>query len=82
MSRYKLKSIEKVTAPYGMAGENWYQFVIANEFNTINGFRAGKKKEVSKIATDSVNRLNEKYSTSFKVKTFNKPVNETGHATY
>ena len=82
MSRYKLKSIEKVTAPYGMTGENWYQFVIANEINTINGFRSGKKKEVMKMATDSVNRLNEKYSTNYKVKTFNKPVNETGYATY
>lgn len=82
MSRYQIKSIERVTAPYGMPGENWYQFVIANEYNTINGFRCGKKKDVLKMVTDSVNRLNEKYSTGFKVKTFNKPVSDTGYSAF
>jgi hypothetical protein len=82
MSRYKIESIAKVEAPYGMSGECWYQFVISNDLNTINGFRAGKKKDVLKIVTDSVNRLNEKYSTQYKMKNFNKPVYENNYNGY
>jgi archaellum component FlaC len=77
-----MKSLERVNAPYGLQGENWYQFVIENDFNSITGFRSGKKKDVINIVTNSVNRLNETYLTGFKMKHFNKPANETSHSPY
>lgn len=82
MSRYKIISFERVEAPYGLQGECWYQFIIENDFNRINGFRAGKKKDVLKTVTDSVNRLNENYLTNFKIRSFKKPVNETSYSAY
>lgn len=80
MSRYEIKSLERVNAPYGLQGESWYQFVIENDINSITGFRRGKKKDVFKVVTDSVRRLNETYLTNFKMKHFNKPVNEISYS--
>ncbi len=46
MSRYKLKSIEKVTAPERATSLRWYKFIIANNNNTITSLRAGSEREI------------------------------------
>ena len=75
MARYKVKSIEKVTAPEGAENIKWYKFIIENDKNTIINLRAGTKKEVHNFAAESVKRLNEKYFTHVQFKAL-KPVYE------
>ena len=82
MSRYKIKSFEKVDAPSGTSTKHWYRFVIENDINTITALRSGPQKEVKKVALDSVKKLNEKYFTHHKTKTHNKPVNEISFSSY
>jgi hypothetical protein len=76
MSRYKLKSIEKIVPPEGTTHKRWYKFIIANSYNTITNIRCGNEKEIRKFAATAIQRLNEKYLTNCKVKVFNRPVNE------
>jgi len=82
MSRYKIKSIEKVNPPEGPSNKRWYQYIIANETNTITSFRSGSEKEIRKFAADTVKRLNEKYLTRYKVKIYNRPVSEVSFSAY
>ena len=76
MSRYKIKSIEKITPPDGVTFKCWYKFIIANSYSTITNIRSGSEKEVRKFASETAKRLNEKYLTNCKVKNHNRPVNE------
>ena len=78
MSRYKLKSIEKIVPPEGATYKRWYKFIIANDYNTITNIRCGSEKEVHLYAKQTINRLNEKYLTNCKAKAFNRTANETG----
>lgn len=75
MSRYKIKSLEKVTPPDGAEDMSWYKFIIENDKNTIMNLRAGSKKDVHNFASESVKRLNEKYFTHVHFKA-HKPVDE------
>ena len=77
MSRYALKHIEKVAAPEGGSFNNWYKFIIANNYNTITNIRCGSEKEIRQYAKQTIKRLNEKYLTHYEAKTFNRTVNET-----
>lgn len=79
MARYKLKSIEKVAPPEGAANLRWYKYIIENDKNTITNLRAGSEKEIRKFASESIQRLNEKYLTHINFK-IHKPVFESGFA--
>lgn len=82
MSCYKIINIQKVNPPEGATTQRWYQYIIANDVNTITSFRSGSEKETRKIATESVKRLNEKYLTHHKIKNYNKPVYENTSSTF
>ena len=75
MALYKIKSIERVTAPEGTTELKWYKFIIENDKNTITNLRSGSKKDIQIFATESIKRLNEKYFTHVHFKT-HKPVYE------
>ena len=75
MSRYKIKSIEKVESPKDSTKSRWYKFIIENDKNTIVNLRSGSREDVKKFASESVKRLNEKYLTHIKFKV-HKPVYE------
>ena len=81
MSRYKLKSIEKITAPEGATNLRWYKFIIGNDKNIITNLRVGSEKEIRRFASESVKRLNEKYLTHINFK-IHKPVIEPGFTSY
>ena len=82
MSRYKIIEVQKVSPPEGATTQRWYQYIIGNEYNTITSLRAGSEKETRKIASESIKRLNEKYLTHYKMKSYNRPVNETSLSIY
>ncbi len=62
MSRYKIISIQKSVTPQGAQDDSWYCYVIANENNTIIGYRAGSHHEVKKVAEACAAQMNDKYS--------------------
>ena len=82
MSRYKIINIQKVNPPEGATTQRWYQYIIANDINTITSFRSGTEKETRKIAAETVKRLNEKYLTHYKIRNYNNPVYETTSSTF
>ena len=61
MSVYKIIAIEKAASPEGAGDGNWYNYIIANEHNTIVGYRNGSLHEVKLVAKDCVKHLNEKF---------------------
>ena len=62
MSVYKIVAIEKAASPQGAGDGNWYNYVIANEHNTIVGYRNGTLHEVRLVVKDCVKHLNEKFA--------------------
>jgi hypothetical protein len=62
MSRYEVVSVQTSVAPQGTQDDNWYCYIIANENNTIIGYRAGNKHEVKKVAEECPKQMNDKYS--------------------
>ena len=82
MSRYKILSIEKITPPAGAANKRWYKYIIANNYNTITSISSGSEKEIRKFALESAKRLNDKYLTRCKAKSYSKPVYEATFSTY
>jgi len=76
MSRYKILSIEKIASPAGATNKHWYKYIIANNYNTITSISSGSEKEIQKIASTAAKRLNDKYLTRCKAKSYSKPVYE------
>lgn len=57
---YRVVSIEKADPPQGLAGNIWYQYVIARGTSIIEGMQAGNATEVRKHAEEFADRLNER----------------------
>jgi hypothetical protein len=58
-AEYRVESIARTTTPAGLEG-TWYQYVIAQGTNMINGMRCGSKSQVDDEIRDMVERLNER----------------------
>lgn len=59
--RFKIKLIEKIAAPKGMVGENWYRYIVAQNGRDITGFKTGTLKSVTEhveIFTEGLNERN------------------------
>ena len=61
MQEYKLCELNKITAPEGAQSKRWYQYVISNGYNVINGCRSGTEKEVHDFTRGCIKQLNQKY---------------------
>ena len=46
MFQYQLVSFQPIEPPDSDSGNDWYQYVIANKFNRITGYRSGKREDV------------------------------------
>lgn len=49
-SRYKVKLVEKTTAPDGCEGNNWYRYVLERNGSTLVGQRQGTLNQVTRYA--------------------------------
>lgn len=58
-AEYRVESIIKAAAPAGLDG-TWFQYVIAQGTNLIQGMRCGNKSQVDDEIRDMVERLNER----------------------
>ena len=65
---YRLESVDKCAPPEGIAGDDWYYYVIVRGISRIDGKRSGTLKEVTAHAEDlaeRVNKRNDKYGMVF-----------------
>lgn len=58
-AEYRVESIVRAAAPTGLDG-TWFQYVIAQGTNLIQGMRCGNKSQVDDEIRDMVERLNER----------------------
>jgi hypothetical protein len=58
--RYRLVSIEAVSAPEGCSGRDWYVYRIAQGENGITGYRRGSRAAVDAEVQTIVTALNER----------------------
>ena len=79
--KFNVMNIEKTSTPDGMAGDNWYQYVVGQGTSEIKGLTMGSLKQVTEHANKIADDLNERskgkkagYSSSQNNKTPAKPV--------
>lgn len=56
--KFKVISIEKTSAPEGMVGDNWHQYVIGQGAAKIEGMKSGSLKDVTLHAKNVADDLN------------------------
>jgi len=79
--KFNVMNIEKIGTPDGMAGDNWYQYVVGQGSSEIKGLTMGSLKQVTEHANKIADDLNDRskgkkagYSSSQNNKTPAKPV--------
>ena len=80
-TKFNVMSIEKTSTPEGMAGDNWYQYVVGQGSSEIKGLTMGTLKQVTEHVNNVAADLNDRskgkktgYSSSQNNKTPAKPV--------
>ena len=56
--KYHLVSVEKISPPEGMSGDNWHRYVIGQGNSRIEGKKPGTLKAVTQHAETVVEDLN------------------------
>jgi hypothetical protein len=56
--RYRLVSLEAVSAPEGCAGRDWFVYRIFQGDNAITGYRRGEREQVNSAVATIVTALN------------------------
>jgi hypothetical protein len=57
---FEIESIEKCAPPKGMAGENWYQYIVGQQGSKITGYKSGTLKSVTKHVEEFIAGLNDR----------------------
>ncbi|MEJ2142197.1 MAG: hypothetical protein P8Y24_07550 [Gammaproteobacteria bacterium] len=57
---YHVETVEKISTPEGMPGNNWHRYVIARGNSTIDGIKPGTHKAVTEHAHAVARDLNER----------------------
>ncbi|MGD8784660.1 MAG: hypothetical protein PVG75_09485 [Thioalkalispiraceae bacterium] len=65
---YKIQSIVLDESLSSETGKPWYRYTISNNYNTINGLKAGTKSEITRHARLCILSLNQKYKQPNKAK--------------
>lgn len=77
--RFQIESIEKCPPPQGMAGTNWYRYIVGDQGNKITGYKSGTLKNVTQHVEEFTEGLNERsvkgYSPSARASRPKKPAN-------
>lgn len=56
--KYTVVSISKITSPYSILDEPWYQYIIGRSNNCVKGMRQGTLEEVTEHAECIADDLN------------------------
>lgn len=65
--RFEIESIEKCEAPTGMAGKNWYQYVVGQQGSQITGYKSGTLKSVTRHVEEFIAGLNDRSAKGYSV---------------
>ena len=78
--KFNVMNIEKINTPDGMAGDNWYQYMVGQGTSEIKGLTMGTLNQVTEHANRVADDLNDRskgkktgYSSSQNNKTPAKP---------
>ena len=67
--KYQIITVEKIDAPKGLPGENWYHYVIGHGNSKIDGSRPGTLQDVTlhaeQLVVDINSRCNQTTGTSY-----------------
>ena len=55
---FKVATVEKICAPDGGEGQDWYRYILDSGRSTISGQRRGSRKDVHGYATQCAEQLN------------------------
>lgn len=55
---FKVARVEKITAPDGTDGKDWFRYVLESGRSTITGQRRGSRDDVLAYATQCAQQLN------------------------
>jgi hypothetical protein len=55
---YEVVTVEKITTPSGMEGNNWHRYVIRRKGSEISGMKPGTLKSVTQHAESVAEDLN------------------------
>lgn len=55
---FKVASVDKISAPDGGEGQDWYRYVLDSGRSMISGQRRGSRKDVLAYAAQCVEQLN------------------------
>ena len=58
--RFEIERIEKCQTPKGMAGENWYQYIVGQQDSKITGYKSGTLKSVTEHVEEFIAGLNDR----------------------
>ena len=79
--KFNVMNIEKISTPDGMAGDNWYQYVVGQGTSEIKGLTMGTLNQVTEHANNVADDLNDRskgkktgYSSNQNNKTPAKPL--------
>ena len=79
--KFNVVNIEKISTPDGMAGDNWYQYIVGQGSSEIKGLTMGTLNQVTEHVNKVADDLNERskgkktgYSSNQNNKTPAKPV--------
>ena len=61
-AEYAIVSVEPTEAPPGMAGSDWFRYVIGEGDNRIRGYRQGERATVMRSVEEIVQAMNERRS--------------------
>lgn len=64
MLKYKMLELRPAISPDNIENDDWFYYVISNQFNTITGYKKGKKREIQKYIKETLTRLNQNYALS------------------
>ena len=56
--KYLVTSIEKITTPKGMAGDNWYLYIIEKGQSVMECIKSGTLKSVTEHAENAAEQIN------------------------
>ncbi|MDH5425105.1 MAG: hypothetical protein OEY29_08940 [Gammaproteobacteria bacterium] len=60
--KFNVESIEEVSTPEGMSGDNWHRYIIGEGNSKIEGLRPGSLKNVTAHAQEYCDELNDRIS--------------------
>ncbi len=55
---FKVACVEKIDAPDGSEGQDWYRYVLESGRSTVTGQRRGSRKDVLAYATQCTEQMN------------------------